>query len=85
MTKYQLRKIDPQSRCANRYNSCDEFSTFSDLRDAINTRCDIWYGGGFEVLDANNEILFDKLAASHCIESYGKKFTLSQAVEDYKE
>lgn len=85
MAKYQLRKIDPQSRGENRYSSCDDFSSFSLLRDTINKRDDIWYGGGFDVLDAENNILFDKESASFCLNMYGKKFTLAQAREHYGE
>lgn len=85
MAKYQLRKIDPQSRCETRYSSCDEFSSFSSLRDDINKRDDIWYGGGFEVLDAENKIIFDKQSANYCLSVYGKKFTLTQVTEHYGE
>ncbi|EBZ0012559.1 hypothetical protein D5X65_02960 [Salmonella enterica subsp. enterica serovar Suberu] len=85
MFKYQLRKIDPQSRREYRYSTCDEFASFSDLRDAINTRNDIWYGDGFDVLDSEGEVLFDKDVAGFCIQQFGKKFTLRQATEKYGE
>lgn len=83
MGKYQLRKINPQSRDEYRYSTCDVFSTFSDLRDEINHRSDIWYGGGFDVLDAAGNILFDRSAALFCINAYGKKFTLAQLTENF--
>lgn len=85
MSKYQLRKIDPQSRSENRYSSCDEFSTFSDLRNEINSRNDIWYGDGFDILDSDGQVIFDKAAASFCIGMFGKNFTLRQVTENYGE
>lgn len=85
MSKYQLRKIDPQSRCEKRYSTCEVFSTFSDLRDEINRRSDIWYGDGFDVIDAAGNVLFDKSAAYTCIEAYGKKFTLAQVTINFGE
>ncbi|EML8490067.1 hypothetical protein WAB73_003297 [Salmonella enterica subsp. enterica] len=83
MTKYQLRKLDPQSRCENRYSSCDEFASFSSLRDALNQRSDIWYGNGFDVLNTESEVIFDHHAALYCIQIYGKQFTLAQVTEQY--
>lgn len=85
MAKYKLRKIDPESRSQYRYSSCDEFSSFASLRDAINKRDDIWYGGGFDVLDAENKIIFDKQSSYYCLENYGKRFTLSQVTKNYGE
>lgn len=89
MAKYQLRKIRPNirpnSRDEYRYLSCDEFSTFSDLRDEINARRDIWFGGGFDVLDSDGNVIFDKPAASFCIYAFGKNFTLRQVTENYDE
>ncbi|CNV23893.1 Uncharacterised protein [Salmonella enterica subsp. enterica serovar Bovismorbificans] len=85
MAKYQLRKICPNSRGEYRYLSCDEFSTFSDLRDEINARRDIWFGGGFNVLDSEGNVIFDNPAARFCIGTFGKNFTLRQVTENYGE
>ncbi|ECC1675617.1 hypothetical protein FNX24_21690 [Salmonella enterica] len=83
MAKYELRKIDPQSRCGNKYEDSAIFNNFDDLRHEINTRQDLWRGEGFNVLNADGEIIFNRDTVNNCQEWHGKKYTLAQLIEDY--
>ncbi|WP_330983598.1 MULTISPECIES: hypothetical protein [Enterobacterales] len=81
MSKYQLRRIDPMTRCENKYIDCVDFDSFSDLRDEMNTRRDPWIAAGFDVLNADGEIIFSKDDAYHCRLYFGSKYTLKQIIE----
>ncbi|MDR8481401.1 hypothetical protein [Serratia nevei] len=78
MAKYLLRKLNINSLAVS-YDTRKEFDRFSALRDEINTDKSLFFGKGFHVLDADNNIIFDHQAVQHL----GANFTLKQAVFNY--
>lgn len=78
MSKYQLRKLNVNSLAVS-YDTRHEFDSFSALRDAINADKSLFFGKGFHVLNADNNIVFDHQSVQHL----GNKFTLKQAVFNY--
>jgi hypothetical protein len=78
MSKYQLRKLNVNSLAVS-YDTREEFNKFSSLRDAINADKSLFFGKGFHVLDAENNIIFDHQSVQHL----GANFTLKQAVFNY--